>query len=326
MKLFDFKFIILLGLALVIYFIYKELEFQRERLTYCEEKIKEIVYNKLNAIKDEVVGNLTFNDTNLKTVSIDKKHVYVKDNDSLNENNDLIDKDNEKLIEDNEKLIEDNEKLIEDNEKLIEDNNIINEDKNIINEDKNLSILLPEKTLRENRIKSTSDTSVNESSSLINTESSYTSSPSDSIILNSESKHLEIYSNDNDNNVETTISDSLIVSKLAQTDVKINQDLENMLNSNFLTKNSIKLLENKIDINSSQELENTINALKNELNNTDSDQKTVTSKNGSNLLSKMKLPELQSLAKKENLSLEKNINGHQKKKTKHELIEELSKI
>jgi hypothetical protein len=312
MKLFDFKFIILLGLALVIYFIYKELEFQRERLTYCEEKIKEIVYNKLNAIKDEVVGNLTFNDTNLKTVSIDKKHVYVKDNDSLNENNDLIDKDNEKLIE--------------DNEKLIEDNNIINEDKNIINEDKNLSILLPEKTLRENRIKSTSDTSVNESSSLINTESSYTSSPSDSIILNSESKHLEIYSNDNDNNVETTISDSLIVSKLAQTDVKINQDLENMLNSNFLTKNSIKLLENKIDINSSQELENTINALKNELNNTDSDQKTVTSKNGSNLLSKMKLPELQSLAKKENLSLEKNINGHQKKKTKHELIEELSKI
>jgi hypothetical protein len=42
MRLFDFKILILLGLALVIYFMYKELELHRERLTFCEEKIKEI--------------------------------------------------------------------------------------------------------------------------------------------------------------------------------------------------------------------------------------------------------------------------------------------
>ena len=316
MKLFDFKFIILLGLALVIYFIYKELEFQRERLTYCEEKIKEIV------------GKLTFNVTNLTPLYLDKKQDIVKDNDQTNEEN------NETTNDENNELIDENNELIDENNELIDEY----ENKEILIEDKNLSILLPEKTLIEYRVKSTSDTSASESSSLINTKSSYTSSPSDSIILSpdskkqsdskkeSESKHLEIYSNDNDNNVETTISDSLVVSKLEKTDVKNNIVVENMLNSNFLTKKSIKSLENKIDINSSQELENAINALKNELDNTDSEQKTVTSKNGSNLFSKMKLPELQSLAKKENLSLEKNINGHQKKKTKHELIEELSKI
>ena len=308
MKLFDFKFIILLGLALVIYFIYKELEFHRERLTYCEEKIKEIV------------GKLTFNITNLTPLYLDKKQDIDKDKD--------IDKDNELTNEENNEITND------ENNEINDENN----DKEILIEDKNLSILLPEKTLIEYRIKSTSDTSASASSSLIDTKSSYTSSPSDSIILSpdskkqsdskkeSESKHLEIYSNDNDNNVETTISDSLVVSKLEKTDVKNNIVVETMLNSNFLTKKSIKSLENKIDINSSQELENAINALKNELDNTDSEQKTVTSKNGSNLFSKMKLPELQSLAKKENLSLEKNINGHQKKKTKHELIEELSKI
>ena len=88
-----------------------------------------------------------------------------------------------------------------------------------------------------------------------------------------------------------------------------------------------KTLENKtLEINSSQELENAIDALKNELDNTDSEQKTTTSKNGSNILSKMKLPELQALAKKESLSLDKKVNGHQKKKTKQDLIDELSKI
>ena len=39
----------------------------------------------------------------------------------------------------------------------------------------------------------------------------------------------------------------------------------------------------------------------------------------------MKLHELQNIAKKKNLSLDKKINGHQKKKTRQDLIDELSK-
>ena len=52
MGLLDFKFLILLGLAIVIYFLYKELELHRDRLTFCEEKIKELKH-------------LTFNENNI---------------------------------------------------------------------------------------------------------------------------------------------------------------------------------------------------------------------------------------------------------------------
>ena len=44
------------------------------------------------------------------------------------------------------------------------------------------------------------------------------------------------------------------------------------------------------------------------------------------MLSKMKFDELENIAKKKNLNVYKKINGQQKKKTKKELIEELSKI
>ena len=56
MGLLDFKFLILLGLAIVIYFIYKELELHRDRLTFCEEKIKEIKHLTFN--ENNIPGNL----------------------------------------------------------------------------------------------------------------------------------------------------------------------------------------------------------------------------------------------------------------------------
>ena len=61
----------------------------------------------------------------------------------------------------------------------------------------------------------------------------------------------------------------------------------------------------------------------------DSEQKIVITnneKNDLNTLSKMKLIELQNIAKNKNLSLDKKVNGHFKKKTKQELIDELCKI
>ena len=360
MKLFDFKFLILLGLALVIYFIYKELEYHRERLTYCEEKIKEIVDNNLNVIK-----KLSLDATeSIKQISISS----IKDTQY-----------NEELNYDEEPIYDEDLQFDKDNQFEI----VKQFDKDIPTfiENKNLSISLPVKTLMEQSVKSNIDTLSDES----------TSSQSENIMIKinnsekdsefkkeSESKHLEIYSNDNDNNIETSISDSLIISKTnsetakssktnseiakssktnseTSKSSKTNDETSNTLKiktlkiksskstvnkntkedldaSNFLTKNILNSLEKKTDtnklsdINSSQELENVIDALKNEIENTDSEQKTATSKNGSNVLSKMKLPELQNLARKENLSIDKKVNGHQKKKTKQELIDELSKI
>ena len=43
MQLFDFKFLVLLGLTLVVYFMYKEIDFQRERLLKCETQLKTLL-------------------------------------------------------------------------------------------------------------------------------------------------------------------------------------------------------------------------------------------------------------------------------------------
>ena len=96
------------------------------------------------------------------------------------------------------------------------------------------------------------------------------------------------------NNLETSIQDSLIIPKLE----KIRNNTE------------ISDSEQKIIIS-------------------DSEQKIVITnneKNDLNTLSKMKLIELQNIAKNKNLSLDKKVNGHFKKKTKQELIDELCKI
>ena len=90
-------------------------------------------------------------------------------------------------------------------------------------------------------------------------------------------------------------------------------DLEQIINNNDLEQQIINNndLEQKIIISDSEQL------VISESNNSE--------KSDSNILSKMKLIDLQNIARKKKLSLDKKINGHQKKKTKQELIDELSK-
>ena len=241
MELLDFKILILLGLAIVIYFLYKELEIHRERLTLCEEKIKELQY--------------------------------------LPQNTEFLN------------------------------------DKN-----KNLSILLPIKTLNQS-VKQITETTLESSENAENAENvenvenvelSYSKNN-----LESDTKHLEIYSNDNDNNLETTISDSLMISKSNNNNLEIysnDNNLETTISDSLIISKSENLSTLKITNNTEI---------------SDSEHKIVITnneKNDLNTLSKMKLIELQNIAKNKNLSLDKKVNGHQKKKTKQELIEELSKI
>jgi hypothetical protein len=239
MGLIDFKFLILLCLAIVIYFLYKELDLHRKRLTFCEEKIKELEHLPDNSINNtQLFNNLSNN--------------FIQNSNSLNDEN------------------------------------------------KNLSILLPIKTLNQT-VKHITETSMEESSSLEISENKNLNLKNNSESkIESDTKHLEIYSNDNDNNLETTISDSLMISKT-----------ENLTASLKITNNTeISESEQKIVIS-------------------DSEQKIVSSNNeinDLNILSKMKLIELQNIAKNKNLCLDKKVNGHQKKKTKLELIDELSKI
>ena len=322
MKLFDFKFLILLGLALVIYFMYKELEYHRERLTFCEEKIKE----------------LSNHNTTPHTLNQDKIEQL-----ELDENN-LIPLPQPPSIQKNYPTVQ--------------------------QENKNLNISLPVTTLTSLNMKKISEQSLEETSSSESSLLTSTNSTTEkkSFQKESESKHLEIYSNDNENNLETTISDSLMASKkiqslsessasetlsessktfLSESELSSGKKSEKLneesSTSNFLSddksssdksssssKNKSKLSPKKLtETNSSQELDNVIDALKNEIDNSDKSsevEETHVKKNDINTLNKMKLTELQNLAKNENLSLDKKVNGQPKKKTKQELIEELSKI
>ena len=264
MKLFDFKFLILLGLTLVVYFMYKEIDIQRERIQRLEDLYKKLVD------KDEHVCDLE-NDDVLSLPPPPQKNT---------------DKDFENTKNNQEYVM----KNMEDNMKSKEANN--------------LKLELPGKMLEvvikpSTNINITSDSTEDESDSTTTSTSSLKSDTEKKSEVLVENKHLEIYSNDNENLEETTISDSLI--------------------------NKNKEEEPKKSSEKSESLEDVLNNL--ELNTLDLEINTKkSSKSDLATLSKLKLGELQELAKKENINLDKKVNGVNKKKTKQELIDEIIEI
>jgi len=344
MGLLDFKFLILLGLAIVIYFIYKELELHRDRLTFCEEKIKELKH-------------LTFNENNIIPLNPISPHVlsqhhfppHPSPHPSPHQSSHLSPHQSSHLSPHQSSHLSPHQSSHSStNQSSSHYNNFTSiQNKTINDENKNLSILLPIKTLNQS-IKNTTETSLEESSNLKNSEISESIESVNLSLLSenknfnlnnnseskreSESKHLEIYSNDNDNNLETSISDSLMVSKKTE-NLKILQknindyteksDLEQIINNNDLEQQIINNNDLEQQIINNNDLEQKIMI-------SDSEQLVISESNNSeksdsNILSKMKLIDLQNIARKKKLSLDKKINGHQKKKTKQELIDELSK-
>ena len=49
-KLFDFKFIILLALSLVMYFMYREIEHQKDRIQQCESNYRTLNESYLSLV------------------------------------------------------------------------------------------------------------------------------------------------------------------------------------------------------------------------------------------------------------------------------------
>ena len=238
-KLFDFKFLILLTLAIVIYFMYKDMDEQRDRIQKLEDAYRAHLHDEKYEEKQEdnpqpknidqpknaqepkiispVINNLKLE---LPNKMIYKTEVIKQEKIPLPV---CLEKDEEGKDEEEKK----------DDEEEDEDND---------SEDDSSSTYLSKKSI------------------------------------------LEIYSNDNDNLEETSISNSLV--------------------------------ENKEIINVSENLEDILNNLEIEIN-------ADTTKYESNNLVKLKVSELQDLAKKENISIDKKVNGSNKKKTKQELIDEL---
>jgi hypothetical protein len=95
--------------------------------------------------------------------------------------------------------------------------------------------------------------------------------------------------------------------------------------STYISKKSVleiysnENLEETAKVSCSEELQDVLNNLEIEINN----DILPTNKYDSSNLTKLKVSELQEIAKNENISLDKKVNGSNKKKTKQELIDEL---
>jgi hypothetical protein len=272
MKLFDFKFLILLGLTLVVYFMYKEIDIQRERIQRLEELYKKLVD------KDDHVCDLENEDDVLSLPPPPpQKNVEIK---STQDNNNL---------------------KLDLPRKMLE----------VVNKPSSNVKVISESTEEESDSTTTSTTSSMKSN---------TDKKSEVLV---ENKHLEIYSNDNENLEETSISDSLINKDNLNKSVK-SESVEEDIKKLSVKSESVEDDAKKSSVKS-ESLEDVLNNL--ELNTLDLEINTKKSpKTDTVTLSKLKLGELQDLAKKENINLDKKVNGVNKKKTKQELIDEIIEI
>jgi hypothetical protein len=268
-KLFDFKFLILLTLAVVIYFMYKDMDEQRDRIQKLEDAYRAQLHNQnpespkqQQVVSQPLPQPLPLPQKQLVPQPLPKQQLVQQ---SLPKQQPLP----KQQIELN------NLKLELPNKMAVKKEFIAPELPVYLEKDKETD--LEEKNNLE-------ELSVSESEIESETESESEEEESSSTYISKKSKKsvLEIYSNDN---LEET------------------------------------LIENKLNVNASEELEDVLNNLEIEINN---DILPVNkSKYDSSNLTKLKVSELQELAKNEDISLDKKVNGSNKKKTKQELIDEL---
>lgn len=256
MKFFDYKFLIILGLSLVVYFIYREVEILRTKVYKLENEIK---------------------------------------------NNKLIEPPTIQPIQNKQEITENINKPIEHNKISPK---IIN-----IEIDKTPGVKINSEIVskEENEKAHTFDETSSESSDDSSTTTDLEDEDSES------SKHLAIYSNDNEQIEETqnSLLESVESAKNNRNfcyDDKIMENMEPNVND---IMESITTPESPIKIISENKKLSEVD--KNiELNE--------------ELLDKMKLPEIKKIAEDKNISLTKKVNGQQKPKNKQELIHDIINI
>jgi hypothetical protein len=287
MRIFDFKFLILLGLTLVVYFIYRELEYLRNKLEKFENDIKNKFIPKLNQSNDnkkelEKPALLEANNTSAKKISLDINQTIVPNNSPKNKTHEI-----EKV----EYTVMPNRNTLQE---LI--NNLNNHE---------MGIMVCQNEFSDDDIETTS-TSVS-------------------------SKHLAIYSNDNDQFIET--QNSLLESALLEnkkSEVKFeyseekNQSNTKLVNENETKENEVKenhKLSDSETIEASPQSDNKLLPQEAKpLNETIPEKKPESPKKyNKSQLENLKLPELKQIAEELKISITKK----GKQKNKPELIENI---
>jgi hypothetical protein len=372
MRLFDFKFLILLALALVVYFMYKELENQRDRILYCEEKIKQILDkneekplelpNKVNTVinppqivhqqqslnlqlppktfikqtidnEDSIEEQSSSNTSNTQNYIVNKNtfdqvknaqnkivEIYSNDNENNLEtsisdtlvqkkihslNSDLTSSEKEYTVE---KQINQYTKHLGRSESSNSDKSDSNQiNKNNKTEDKENNET-EDKENDETEDKETNETEDEENDKTEDKENNETEDKENDETEETENNMKEEMENNQTEDENTSENNSIDLESIKQ---KMKES------DTFLDDSSEDSDKNKSE--STLELEKVLEDLKDEMSE---NKKKYEYK----LLNGMKLKDLQNLIKNENLTLDKKINGVSKKKTKQELIDELSKI
>lgn len=291
MGFFDYKFMILLGLTLVIYFIYREIELLHSRINTLEDQIKSVDIKLL---------------TNAVNNSLDK-----------------IESQPVKQLESDKPIMKQPEPVISVPK--------------VINIELNNSLEIPKS--KDSGIKMATIIPKNKELSDIASESEQTTTD---YSTSSTSKHLAIYSNDNEQFVET--QNSLLESIEAhQNDLDFDygkmegfnenvNDLIDLIKSDEHNSpqsdenNNHKSAEkNDLDIDDIiAEKDRQLSEMSNSSKKSNSGKKNDTIKKyDANTLDKTKLPDLKKIAKELNISLTKKHNSHNIPKTKPELIQEI---
>ncbi len=306
MKIFDYKFLILLGLSLVVYFIYREVEYLRAKVDKLEKELKAKSDNLITD-KSSAPNILEQNNLNAQPKSLPNKPILA------------LPKPPEQNVQ---------------AEPVVKTTGSLDINLNVINDKPEVSIAKPSpKMISVDMSPSKTNEQLGFESGVKLTKiakKKKTNSDSETSSESSSSKHLAIYSNDNEQYDETqnSLLESIESGKLElnfnyeekgdipNLNTNVNE-LISMVTSPVNTEsNSEKISENKPDSESeSMSVEGISFANDKELSSSE--------KLNESELEKKKLPELKKIAESKKITLTKKVNGQQKQKNKQELIKEI---
>jgi len=301
MKFFDYKFLILLGLTLKVYFIYREVEYLRSKVNKIENELNQKkITNESVSVATKIIEpvlqlpSIKNNIQSEKVINLDlvtQSSLVTKQLPSNKSS--LVTK---QLPSDKSSL---GTKLPSDKASLHQELYTLSED----NDDE-----LYTSHEEQNNNTTTEDESESESS-----------------------KHLAIYSNDNEqfDSAQNSLIDSVEANKLNDDNVNLKSTMENIINDlSSETEKSNKLKQQEINdiiFEKDKQLSEMSSKSSELLHNSDQNKSKFEEpkKLKEDELNELKLVDIKNMALKLGITFSRKINGSQKTKTKQELIQDI---
>jgi hypothetical protein len=283
MKFFDYKFLILLGLTLVVYFIYREVEFLRSKVNKIETELNQKKLTDTTVSAPKMIESVTKPVLQLPSIK-----------------NNIQSKSPEKVI----------------NLDLVSQ-----------------SLQLPKQVPLNNSFLSKELYTSSDDDEQLDTSSDDQNENTSTEIESESSKHLAIYSNDNEqfDSAQNSLIDSVEANKLNIDDVDFKSTMNNIINDlSSESKESNKSKQQEID-DIIMEKEKQLSDMSPKSNQQKLNEKQLSDmspkSNQQNIkeseLNEMKLADIKNMASKLGITFSRKINGQQKTKTKQELIQDI---